>query len=150
MARAPHSNVLSCTVRPPPGITPRTAAVPTCRRKGGWSTRPGPKNEDHPAEVMDIAVTAVIRSAVVLVEQQTTGEEPDRLTDQQELYENNEYKPHPVTGRQVEDVAVSRQTIRTTGPAGTGGVTTPDGVPAESLEALGDVLEDPFAAADED
>ena len=114
----------------------------------GWQADDEATWQAAAGDVMPPGNDGVITPAE-LAEQQTTGEEPDRLTDQQELYEKNEYKPHPVTGRQVEAVAVSRQTIRTTGPAGTGGVTTPEGVPAESLEALGDVLENPFADADE-
>jgi hypothetical protein len=81
-----------------------------------------------------------------LAEQQATGEEPDRLTDQQELYENNEYKPHPVTRTQVEATTVSQQTIRAAGPAGVDGVAAPEGVPSDALARLGEPLEDPFEA----
>jgi penicillin amidase len=82
-----------------------------------------------------------------LAQQQATGEEPDRLTDQQELYEDNEYKPHPVTRTQVEATAVSQQTLRAAGPDGMAGLSAPEGVPAAALDQLADVLEDPFETA---
>jgi penicillin amidase len=45
----------------------------------------------------------------------TQGEEPDRLNDQLEIYAaNGEYKPHPHTRTQVEEVAVETRTIRAT------------------------------------
>ena len=84
-----------------------------------------------------------------LAASQAGGEEPARLTDQFDLYTENEYKPHPATRKQVEDVAVEATTIRAVGPSSTGGTELPSGVPADALEALGDVLEDPFAAADD-
>ncbi|PSQ36837.1 hypothetical protein BRD11_00890 [Halobacteriales archaeon SW_12_69_24] len=85
-----------------------------------------------------------------LAEQQATGEEPDRLTDQQELYETNRYKAHPVTRKQVEATTVSQKTLVAAGPAGTDGVAAPEGVPTAALEGLGEPLSDPFeAAADE-
>ena len=75
---------------------------------------------------------------------QATGEEPDRLTDQQGLYVDNEYKPHPATRRQVEAVAVESRTLRTAGIGATGPADPPTGVPADALEALGEALENPF------
>lgn len=45
---------------------------------------------------------------------QATGEEPDRLTDQLELYLDNVYKPHPHIRDHVEEAAVDTQTIRAT------------------------------------
>ncbi|QLD87905.1 penicillin acylase family protein [Natronomonas salina] len=43
------------------------------------------------------------------------GEEPDRLTDQLDVYANFDYKPHPVTREQVEERAVESETIRAQG-----------------------------------
>jgi penicillin amidase len=51
-------------------------------------------------------------TAAELAQAQATGEEPVHLTDQLELYVTNEYKPHPTTREQVEQVAVERTTIR--------------------------------------
>ena len=60
----------------------------------------------------------------------------------------NEYKPHPATRKQVEDVAVEATTIRAVGPPSTGPAEPPSGVPTDSLEALGEALESPFEADD--
>ena len=75
---------------------------------------------------------------------QATGEEPDRLTDQQGLYVDNDYKPHPATRRQVEAVTVEATTIRTAGVGATGPADPPTGVPADALKTLGEALENPF------
>ncbi|WP_254831079.1 penicillin acylase family protein [Haloglomus salinum] len=55
------------------------------------------------------------QNAQELAQTQATGEEPERLHDQLEFYVNNgEYKPHPHTRTQVEDVAVESTTVRVT------------------------------------
>jgi|GEM_PF-1834208 penicillin amidase len=41
------------------------------------------------------------------------GDEPDRLTNQLDLYVNFDYKPHPITREQVESQAVEQKTVRT-------------------------------------
>lgn len=64
------------------------------------------------SDVLPPGNDGVITSAE-LATVQATGEEPDRLTNQLDLYINNVYKPHPVTREQVEQVAVQRDTIRT-------------------------------------
>ena len=84
-----------------------------------------------------------------LAASQAGGEEPARLTDQFDLYTENEYKPHPATRKQVEDVAVEATTIRTVGHSSTGGAEPPSGVPTDALEALGEALESPFEADDD-
>jgi hypothetical protein len=71
-----------------------------------------------------------------LARAQATGEEPDRLTNQLDLYVNNVYKPHPATREQVEQVAVERQTLQAV-------PRSPDG----PVEASGDVSADLFDAA---
>jgi len=109
----------------------------------GWQSDDEPTWTATARDVFPPGNNGVITPAE-LAEQQATGEEPDRLTDQQELYENNEYKPHPVTRTQVEATTVSRQTIRAAGPAGADGVAAPEGVPSDALARLGEPLEDPF------
>ena len=84
-----------------------------------------------------------------LAASQAGGDEPARLTDQFGLYTENEYKPHPATRTQVEDVAVEATTIRAVGPSSTGPAEPPSGVPTDSLEALGEALDDPFETADD-
>lgn len=41
------------------------------------------------------------------------GNEPDRLTNQLDLYANFDYKPHPITRKQVESRAVEQKTVQT-------------------------------------
>jgi len=80
---------------------------------------------------------------------QATDEEPARLTDQLNLYTDNEYKPHPVTRTQVEAVATEATTLRAAGPSSIGPADPPSGVPTGALEALGEALENPFEGTDD-
>lgn len=73
-------------------------------------------------------------NGVELLRAQATGDEPDRLTDQLDLYVHNEYKPHPVTREQVEQVAVERQQLQATG-------TAPDGAIEPSVDLPSDVVD---------
>jgi acyl-homoserine lactone acylase PvdQ len=89
-------------------------------------------------------------TAAELARGQATGEYPDRLTDQLALYVNNVYKPHPVTRRQVEDVADTTETIRTT-PERPDAPLVPIGSPPPEVLAqlLGDTTSGGSTDADE-
>lgn len=79
---------------------------------------------------------------------QAGGEEPDRLTDQLSDYVNHDPKPHPITRKQVEEVAVEQQTLRpapsTTRRSGGGPTGSTNGTPeaADVNDSLGGRLTD--------
>lgn len=74
-----------------------------------------------------------------LVRAQVTGSDPDRLTNQLDLYIENEYKPHPATRTQVEQVATGRTTLRTVDRTPSGPVAPSADVSIEAVAGLVDV-----------
>ena len=77
----------------------------------GWTASEASTWREAAGDVMPPANDGVI-TVDELLEAQATGEEPDRLTDQLDLYVDNEYKPHPATREQVEQVATERFTLQ--------------------------------------
>jgi penicillin amidase len=84
-----------------------------------------------------------------LAQAQATGEEPDRLTDQLDLYTTNEYKPHPATREQVEQVAVEATTVRTVSRPSPRSVSPSSDVSPEALSDLGEALDAPEEFAED-
>jgi acyl-homoserine lactone acylase PvdQ len=68
-----------------------------------------------------------------LVRSTAGGEDPARVTDQQELYVTNRYKPHPVTRAQVEAVATESETIQARAVTLDGPVAVDDDVPDDRV-----------------
>jgi acyl-homoserine lactone acylase PvdQ len=84
-----------------------------------------------------------------LVQAQAGQGEPDRLTNQLDLYINNEYRPHPVSRTQVEQVAVESTTVRTVSRPSPRNVTLSSDVSPERLSGLREGLETPEGFADD-
>jgi len=101
----------------------------------GWLSDDEGTWQDAAGDVMPPSNDGVI-TADELAQTGATGEEPDRLTDQLDLYVNNEYKPHPATRAQVEQVAVERTTLQAVPREPDGTPEAPSGVDAAALEEM--------------